>query len=534
MKQLLFIFCSIMCTTLQTSDNPIDFNNFQFYLKYGTRQETSEMINQLKEIKQQKIQKLAKINNDLSQEIANYKNANEHTKQIISTYKDHNDLYTAWNNWLHINHHKNLADCELAKIDMLKQSAETRLIRLNLRKQTYQLTEQQEKLRQAQRSALIAAASKKDEKAHVHDKFKQIQKQTEPLLNRMINQSKQASNLEEYIAVAKTQANHKKEATQKKIAERQAHLLAQKEERIKQKEEAQQKLQQEQQARSDLQALAYPRQSITQPTEAERQAQSERDKESARATTQNYSSVSIMHTIHQRPSVAQLAKNNHKYHNNKQVTKRVITEHDPLEPVNSAFESLLQTLNPKKDDDGNLLFKATNKIHVEKAIQKLHNEINSHKSLFFDTLTKNLRTSEHLKNLNKLSDRYKALQKDNDNKIEQFHIRAKNYSLPTNKRFLYYKSAEFERHYKALANSACTRGNHQQAAKAEFLKLKAELKSCAQDELIFEEGMHLEYVLNKIQELQTSMHSQTNIDKNRNDDNFDDDYGFVLPACTVT
>lgn len=311
MQRILFIFFLMICAALQAGEDSTNFNDFQkkvrFYLKYGTRQETSETLHELEKSKQHKTQELGTINNALSQETNNYINASNKSKIVSHSYEEavqslqaHQDMGIAWWNWQRINNNKNIAEYELTQIDTLQQAMNTRLNRLNLRKQTYQLTDQQEQLRQAQILSL-ATASKKNKDAYINESFKQAKKEAEPLLNRMIKQSRKTPphiNLDQYIAAAKTQTQrdevkklrkaeakkHTEEIAQQKLTQRQADLLIQQQELIKQRNEKLQKLHQEQQELAALQACAIIKgssQKITRPTEAERTAQSIKDKQTA-------------------------------------------------------------------------------------------------------------------------------------------------------------------------------------------------------------------------------------------------------------
>lgn len=511
MKQLSVIFSLFIMSMLQASDLPTDslhsdqfHRKINFYLKYGTQQETKDVLRALNRMKSTKKENLAGNHCLLMHEESKFFDAENHSKKIVSTLPDlcqaHEDRGTALWNYQQYNNNENFIQEDLAEITRLQQMMKIRKDKLQLRAEKRAFTAEQELL---------------------HEQKMQIKRDASILKSRTAQVEK-----------------NKSMATQKatfQIERQQQQELKNKDLKI-------------------LQSLAIQK-GIKQtllPTEAERKAQSQRDKElateQAREAAENYAMslaedasrkafprVQIKNpTKHVAPATHTTSKSRStiKSIDSKKISP-ILIEHDPLESVSHAFKSLLHILDPKKDDDGNLLFKEINKTRIENAIKKLQKEIDFDKELF-DKHKTTSRTSEHLQNVNKLADVYKAIQKENDDKIAQYHLRAKDYPISTNKRFLYYKSQEFERKYKALGNLACTKGKHQEKAKAEFLKLKAELRSCAQDEIIFEEGMHLENVLNAIQQLQTSIDPQ--VKKNSDDDDYgdgDDPYGFILPACTI-
>jgi hypothetical protein len=312
MKPILFPFSLFIITTLQASYIPTDSvhnpefqKKFNFYAKYGTIAETKEVLRALSTIEQQNKDALKALDDSLQQSQSAYKDAHnriilntkilsENTVTPVNLHAQislaQQDCCNAWYNFQTNSLNKNVIEQDAAKFATLGQIMILRQNRLQLRLQQRDLTAAQAKFQEEKKQAALEKISKTDIQSKKLKDFKKAQNQIKPLLNRMIKQTSSIQQtpsenlLSDYITKAQQESQLTQEKKQRKIIfnaqknhERQNQLVIQREKR-RQEKEAQAKIS------KDLQALAFqkgPGLPII-PTEAERLAQSTKDKEIAR------------------------------------------------------------------------------------------------------------------------------------------------------------------------------------------------------------------------------------------------------------
>ncbi len=290
MNKIVLIFCFLTINILHASNRPIDsvYNPaFQkevgFYLKYGTIDETQKILQKLTILEQENKESNTSLHQTLSQSSADYIDANNrivfNSNMLNCKTVTHVDLHkqitqaqqdacNAWYAFQANSCNKTLSEQETVEINLKKQALINRRDRLIVRSKERTLTAKQQAFQEQQRQAHLEQAPETISKKS--DTFRKKQEKIKPLLNRVMRQSLHTQTIEapsenllgNYIAQAKQQSKFTEEKKQKK-----ALLQAQKDREIK-----------------IFQSLAMQkgtRQTII-PTQAQRAAQSKKDKEATR------------------------------------------------------------------------------------------------------------------------------------------------------------------------------------------------------------------------------------------------------------
>jgi len=292
MKRIIFIFCLLIISVLHASHTHIDLihnpalqKEANFYLKYGTIPEIKKMIHKLTALELQNKDAQISLDFSLSQASNAYIQANnriaEQTKirdaKIMIPADEYyslnheialaqQDACNAWFSYQSLAATKHLQEKDAIKIDLAQQALMKREIRLMQRR----ITAQQQAFQEQQRQAYLEKTSKKESSSQEKSQFKKTQENIKPLLNRVFRQAQSVQSaqipsenlLGQYITQAQEQSGIDAEKKQKKA------LL---------------KIQKAQENKT-LQSLAFQKgisRSVV-PTTKERQAQSNKDKESAK------------------------------------------------------------------------------------------------------------------------------------------------------------------------------------------------------------------------------------------------------------
>ncbi len=538
MKQLLFIFCLSIVGILQASDLPTDslhshqfHKKINFYLKYSTQSEARDILCALELMKKTTNDHSAANYCLLLQEESNLIEAENRSKKIVSTipdlYQAHEDIGIAVWNCQCYDDNENAIQRDLDEITRLQQMIKTRMNLLQLRAERRALTAEQESL---------------------HEHKMQYER------DESIRKSR----------VAQLQ-KHQIQLAYKSSIKRVVPLTQEEKEEVQQKEKE----------RSILQSLAFNKgiQAIVCPTDAERLAQSERDKikaaEQARELAENIAmkhaedaSIKAFSTQHATDlaitPVKHSRKTTHKSNKKKPVskkknnyTKNNFTVEDPLESINNKFTFFLQSARLREDNQNKNFITVAQVNQIKNALEKLQTQIDNDKELLC-THTSTPKISENLRELDTLIDEYAIARQENDNEIDLYNKRAtdlvidgKTYS--PEQRFAFLKSKDFEKMYKTQQNRLIDsrKKSAQAQEEAKFKILYDALKSAVQDELIFKQCMYLEQSSDILHNLRNLLHQQTkndinSVDGNDKNDNIgvndaaDDDYGFALAACIIS
>ena len=319
MKRIIFIFCLVTINTLPASNTVTDtvYNRtFQkevnFYLKYGTIQETKKVVQKLELLEQKNQEKKAALDFASLQASKDYIAANEritlNTKMLNNKTITHVNLHdqiaaghqdgcNAWYTFQAHSFNKSLAEQESIEISFKKQALINRKNRLKIRSERRNFTAEQQAFQEYQRQSYLEKTSKIEPSLTEKAQFKKAQENIKPLLNRVIRQSQAAQAtktssdnlLGQYIAQAQQQSQLTKEKKQRKVAcNAQKNHALKALQLIEQQERHQQKKVQIQDCKI-LQSLAIQK-GISQPvipTQAQRTAQSLKDKEATREQNEN-------------------------------------------------------------------------------------------------------------------------------------------------------------------------------------------------------------------------------------------------------
>lgn len=394
MQRILFIFYLVSSSALQASDLPIDslqnpafHRKINFYLKYSTQREAQDVLHKLKEMELLKTKQLTTIDRSLAQEEYNYIDADNRSNKILSTmpdlYQAHEDKGVALWNYQCFNYNKSVAENDLMHIAILKQMMGIRKDRLKLKAEKRNLTAEQEIF---------------------HEQKMQIKRDESIQKNRA------------------AQAEKNRITLALKLADSQSRALVQTEQReLKQKQGQQKDLE-----LKALQSLAIRKgiKPALRTTEAERLAQSERDRnkatqqaresaekiaeqarEDARKFTEQTSNNVRPNTPINIASIAQATTNN-KTKSTKTLKVPGAPAYDPSKDIHDSFASLLQSMQYQPNMNHNNIASNFRTI-MENAIA-LENKIDQNAESFYSHPDLIPLRHEYVENLNKIIMHYET------------------------------------------------------------------------------------------------------------------------------